>query len=275
MPHDLPALNNEFTLRYGAPVGPMAAGNDVIASLLSHRSIRGYLGDALPEGTVELLVAAAQSAATSSNMQLWSVIAVEDPATLAKLAELSNGQKHIAQAPLNLVWLVDLSRAERIGEAHGHEFPVLPYTETFMVGVIDAALAAQNAVVAAESLGLGTVYIGAMRNHPQAVAELLGLPPQVMAVFGLCVGTPDPALKTQVRPRLPQSVVLHRERYSTAGEAEGIASYEQRFADYQKAEGLPTSGWLSRVFDRLGTLRSMSGRDKMRTALAALGFKLD
>jgi len=275
MPHDLPPLNTEFTLRYGAPVAPMADGNEVIASLLSHRSIRGYLGDALPEGTVELLVAAAQSAATSSNMQLWSVVAVEDPSTRAKLADLSGGQKHIAQAPLNLVWLVDLSRAERIGAAHGHDFPVLPYTETFMVGVIDAALAAQNAVVAAESLGLGTVYIGAMRNHPQAVAELLGLPAQVMAVFGLCVGYPDPAQPTQVRPRLPQSVVLHRERYSTAGEAEAIASYEQRFANYQKAEGLPASGWLSRVIDRLGTIRSMSGRDKMRGALAALGFKLD
>ena len=65
-------------------------------------------------------------------------------------------------------------------------------------------------VVAAESLGLGTVYIGAMRNDPQRVAELVGLPKQAVVVFGLCVGHPDPAAKAEVKPRLPQSSVLQR-----------------------------------------------------------------
>lgn len=268
------SLDAALALRYGTAMSLPLAANDTIASLMAHRSVRSYLPDALPDGTVELLVAAAQSAATSSNMQLWSVLAVEDKATLAKLAAMANNQKHIEVAPLNLLWLVDLSRAERLAAANGTTFPVLPYTETFMVGVIDAALAAQNAVVAAESLGLATVYIGALRNQPEQLAELLGLPPHVMVAFGLCVGHADPAQPTPVRPRLPQSVVLHRERYDTAGEAVGIAEYETRFRVAQQVAGLPPSGWIARVIDRLGALKSLSGRDRMRTALAALGFPL-
>jgi len=278
MPHDLhPAdssLDAALARRYGTALSLPVETNDTIAGLLEHRSVRGYLPDALPEGTVELLVAAAQSAATSSNMQLWSVLAVEDKATLAKMAAMANNQKHIEIAPLNLLWLVDLSRAERMAETIGTEFPTLPYTETFMVAVIDAALAAQNAVVAAESLGLGTVYIGALRNQPEELAKLLGLPPHVMVAFGLCVGHPDPAQPITVRPRLPQSVVLHRERYDTTHEAAGIADYENRFRTMQQAVGLPPSGWIARVIDRMGALKSMSGRDSMRSALAALGFPL-
>jgi nitroreductase len=68
----------------------------------------------------------------------------------------------------------------------------------FLMAAIDTALAAQNAVVAAESLGLGTVYIGALRNQPERVAQVLGLPHKSFAVFGLCVGHADPEQPTGV-----------------------------------------------------------------------------
>lgn len=270
-----PTQSDAIALRYGAPLDGVAPGNAVIDALLSHRSVRAYLPDALPDGTTELLIAAAQSAATSSNMQLWSVIAVEDPARRARLSALANNQKHITEAPLFLLWLADLSRAERLGAAAGVEMEGLPYTETFMVAMIDAALAAQNATVAAESLGLGTVYIGSMRNHPEAAAAELGLPPQCMVAFGLCVGFPDPAKPAPIRPRLPQSVVLHHERYDASVDATGIALYDQRFTTHQHAVGLPPNGWISRVIDRLGTAAGLGGRDTMRQALKALGFPLD
>ena len=79
---------------------PPAAWNDVIEQLFQHRSVRSYLRDPLPEGTLELLVGAAQSAASSSNLQTWSVLAVAEPARKAELAELAARQKHIEQAPL-------------------------------------------------------------------------------------------------------------------------------------------------------------------------------
>lgn len=270
MQHSSTALH----ARYGAPQSPAPAWNAVLDCLMEHRSVRAYLPEPLTAGTTELLVAAAQSAATSSNMQMWSVVAVTDPARLARLAVLAGNQQHIADAPLFLLWLADMSRAERIGAAQDTPMAGLPFTETFIVGVVDAALAAQNAAVAAESLGLGTVYIGSMRNHPEQVAAELGLPSQSMVVFGLCVGHPDPSRPAAIKPRLPQSVVLHHERYDASVDAAGIATYETTFKAFQHAEGLPASGWVSRVVDRLGLVGSLGGRDRMRDALKFLGFPL-
>jgi len=159
------ASSTALERRYGTGALPKVGPWSPVAELLlGHRSVRGYKDQALPAGTFETLVAAAQSAATSSNMQTWSVIAVRDASRKAQLAKIAGSQKHIEQCPLFLVWLADLSRAKRIEEAEGVPLVTLPYLESFLVAAIDAALAAQNAVVAAESLGLSTVYIGALRN---------------------------------------------------------------------------------------------------------------
>jgi nitroreductase len=250
--------------------------NDTLSVMLDHRTVRAFDKDKrLADGTLETLVAASQSAATSSNMQTWSVVAVTDPAIRAKCAIWAGNQPQINEAPLLLVWLADLSRAERIGAAAGREMEALPYTEAAMVAMLDAAIAAQNAAVAAESLGLSTCYIGALRNKPEELSAELGLPQQCFAVFGLCVGWPDHARPSPLRPRLPQDVVLHRERYNTTGEAAGIAAYETRFAEHQRDTGLPTSGWVARVLERLGPVRGLGGRHGMRNSLKALGFPLD
>ncbi len=261
-------------MRYGAPVAPPAAWNEVLASLLAHRSVRAYLPDALPPGTVEVLAAAAQSAASSSNLQVWSVVAVEDPARKARLAALAGGQAHIAMAPLLFVWLADLSRAERLAQARDKPLEGVAFLESFIVAVVDAALAAQNAAVAAESLGLGTCYIGAMRNKPEEVAAELGLPSNVMAVFGLTVGHPDPANPAAVKPRLPQSVVVHREQYDATAEPEGLAAYDARLAEFQEAEAMQPVGWTPAVLSRLRDGGSLSGRHRIREALHTLGFGL-
>lgn len=162
--------------RYGFEMPVEGPWNEHLALLLSHRSVRGYRPDALPEGTLTMLMAAAQSAATSSNLQSWSVIAVTDPAKKAAFADIASSQKHIEQCPLFLVWLADLSRHHRMAEQESVTLEVLPLTESFLVAALDAGLAAQNATVAAESIWLSTVYIGALRNDPEKVSELLGLP---------------------------------------------------------------------------------------------------
>lgn len=142
-----------LALRYGSGAEPAPGPwNDVIATLLSHRSVRGFRPDALPDGTLETLVAAAQSASTSSNLQTWSVVAVTDPAKKAALAKIANNQKHIEQCPLFLVWLADVSRNERLGDEEGVTLETIPHLETYLVAAIDASLAAQNATVAAELL---------------------------------------------------------------------------------------------------------------------------
>ncbi|OUL27346.1 NADPH-dependent oxidoreductase [Nostoc sp. RF31YmG] len=262
--------------RYGAsPTNTALPGNDFISSLLSHRSIRAYLSDALPPGTLETLVAAAQSASTSSNLQTWSVVAVEDAKRKEKLSQLASNQAHIRSCPLFLVWLADLARLAHISESRGLPHEGLDYLEMFLMAAIDAALAAQNAVVAAESLGLGTVYIGALRNKPEEVAEVLSLPKHVFAVFGLCVGYSDRTIETAIKPRLPQTAVLHRETYKLAEQEEDIAVYNQAMQAFYKSQNMNVPGdWTEHSAKRVAFAESLSGRDRLREALKNLGFEL-
>ena len=263
-----------LTLRYGAGAEPKAGPwNDTIALMLAHRSVRGFRPDALPEGTIETLIAAAQSAATSSNLQTWSVIAVDDPAVRAELAVIAGNQKHIEQCPIFLVFLADVSRNQRLAAEAGTELAGMPFLESFLVAAIDAALAAQNAVVAAESLGLSNVYIGALRNDVARVSALLGLPPGATPVFGLCVGHALPGREGEVKPRLPQAAVLHRDRYA-ANDAGHRAAYDPRMADFSAKNEMGPTTWTQRVIARLGTMKALNGRDRLKDALIGLGFPL-
>ncbi|MEH1997469.1 MAG: NADPH-dependent oxidoreductase [Nostoc sp.] len=262
--------------RYGEiPFNPEIQWNDSLTALLSHRSIRSYLSSPLPPGTLELLIAAAQSASTSSNLQTWSVVAVEDEQRKEELSKLAGNQAHIKQVPLFLVWLADLARLARVADSRGLSHDGLEYLEMFVTATIDAALAAQNATVAAESLGLGTVYIGGIRNHPQEVAEILNLPSSVYAVFGLCVGYPNPEVEAAIKPRLPQSAVLHRETYKLAEQEEAIAHYNDIIKEFYTEQKMNVPGdWSEHSAQRIATVESLKGRDRLREVLNNLGFKL-
>ncbi len=246
----------------------------MIEALLAHRSVRTFLPDTLPPGTLELLAAAAQSASTSSNVQAWSLVAVTEPALKARLAELSGRQDFIARAPLFLAFVADTSRLRRLGARHGKPMEGLDYLESFIVASVDAALASQNAVVAAEALGLGTVYVGALRNRPEEVAAELNLPPGAVALFGLCVGQPDPAAPGAVKPRLPQAAVLHHDRYDHAAEDAAIAAYDERLKAFSVSQGIGPSGWVGRMLARVADAAALHGRDRMKPALRRLGFPL-
>ena len=262
--------------RYGAAAAPAAGKlNEVLRCLLAHRTVRAYLPDALPPGTLETLLAAAQSAPSSSNLQLWSVIAVEDAGRKARLAQVAGGQAHIQQAPLFLVWLADLSRADRVAAARGRSMEGCAYLESFVVAAIDAGLAAQNAAAASEAMGLGTCYVGALRNDPERVAAELGLPPRAMALFGLCVGREDQARASAIKPRLPQALVAYRERYTPhPAEAELVAKYDETLAAFSRSHGMGDVTWTSRVFARMGSVKGLNGRERMRAMMQALGFEL-
>ena len=260
--------------RYGDAAPRPGPFNTTIETMLSHRSVRVFLPRALPGGTLETLVAAAQSASTSSNMQAWSVIAVEQAERKSRIATLAGDQDFIRQAPLFLAWCADTSRLQRTAQARGATLGGIDYLESWIVASVDAALAAQNAFVAAESLGLGCVYVGALRNHPEAVAAELELPPHVMGLFGLAIGYPNPAVPALVKPRLPQSLVLHREQYSAAAEAEAVPAYDAALSAFSAENGMGKTDWTGRVIDRLGTAASLRGRERMRSSLGARGFEL-
>ncbi|MDH6287022.1 nitroreductase [Rhodococcus opacus] len=250
-----------------------AQWNPVLEALHSHRSVRRYLPDPLTDETLDVLVSAAQSAATSSNLQAWSVVAVRDADSKARLAALAGDQAHIIEAPVLLVWLADFARVRQLAGDRGAPIEGADYLESSYIGFIDAALAAQNAVTAAESLGLGTVFIGALRNKPEEVAAELGLPPHVFAVFGLVVGQPHPDADAQIKPRLPRAAVLHHEKYDLPAQRDHVDAYEGRIAAFYSAQQLEHS-WIDRVLDRLASATRLNGRDRLKESLVRLGFPL-
>lgn len=134
-----------YRLRYGseAPSAPPAEWTEALANQLAHNSARSYRSDPVSEETLTALIAAAQSAPTSGNLQLWSVVAVRDEVRRTRLAELAGDQQFIVQAPLFLVWLADLARARHVAEeiglatAEGADF-----VESALLGFVDVALAA-------------------------------------------------------------------------------------------------------------------------------------
>lgn len=261
--------------RYGAADAPAATRwNSVLETLVAHRSVRAFLPRALPDGALDLLLAAAQSAASSSNLQAWSVVAVTDPARKARLAAVAGGQKHIEQAPLFLVWLADLDRLADVATGEGVEVDGIAYLELLVVGIVDAALAAQNAVTALELLDLGSVYIGALRNNIETVAAELALPPRVLPVFGLSVGYPDPSVVTGIKPRLAPSAVLHHETYRRKDHKDAVLRYNAVLNAFQRAHGLPIEDWSGKVAERVSTPAALAGRHRLRQALQTLGFEL-
>ena len=197
--------------------------NAILDLIHAHGSVRHYKPDPVPASLVETIVAAGQRASTSSNTQTFSVVAVTDPEKRAKLAELSGGQKHILQAPVFLAWCADRYRLERANQMRGYEHNA-ETVENFLVAAIDAAITAQNAALAAESLGLGICYIGSIRNNTAEIIKLLELPEHVFPITGMTIGWPEKA--PMIRPRLSQEAILHWESYNTEQDA-ALLAYDQ------------------------------------------------
>jgi nitroreductase len=274
-PETAPMTVDLLRRRYGSDQpASTAEWNTALEAILSHRSVRTYLPKPVPESVLQLIVAAAQSAPTSSSLQAWSVVAVEDPERRKKLAELASPNPQIISAPLFLVWIADLSRLRKITAKQGRTGEGLDYLESFLLATIDATLAAQNALVALESLGFGTCYIGGIRNHPAEVGELLGLPPEAFAVFGMTVGYPDPAVETEVKPRLPQSVVFHREQYQAAPPEADLSTYEHTMRSFQTGQGMAVRGWTSVVASRIADAPALKGRHVLLDVVRRMGFKV-
>ncbi len=237
--------------------------------LRSHRSIRKFVDEPLADDVVADLVRSAQAAATSSNLQATTVIRVRNAETRARIAEVAGGQRQIETAGAFTVWCADLNRtATACGMAGGTMTTGM--TEQFIIATVDVALAAQNAVVAAEAQGYGICYIGAVRNDPQTVADLLRLPDHVYPVFGLCIGVPDQ--DPEVKPRLPVEVVLKDDVYDDTDDRAGIEAYDETLRAYYRTRtgGTKDSSWT----EEMARLVDGERRPHMRDFLGRRGFEL-
>lgn len=269
-------LSKLLAQRYGgsSPPGLDVPTTPVIEMLLQHKSVRKLLPDALQPGTVEALIAAAQSASTSSMLQTWSAIAIEDPEHKSAVARLAGDQDFIRQAPLFLVFCPDLNRLTNICEQRQQSGLGLEKMDPFIMATVDAALAAQSAAIAVESLGLGFCYVGAVRNNAREMADLLGLPPRTFGLVGMAIGKADTSEISGVKPRLPMEEVLHRERWSEKYHENFILSYDKALGDFhdehQKHGRKPWSHHMARI----ASSEQQDGRENLRQFLEGQGFGL-
>jgi len=243
-----------------------------------HASVRRYKTEPLPASVIETIIAAAQCASTSSNLQTYCVVAVTDAGKLARLSELCGNQAHIREAPVFLAWCADLARLERVCQLRSYA-QVTEYAENFLVAAIDVSIVAQNAALAAESLGLGICYIGSIRNNPAEVIELLGLPRLTFPITGMTLGWPEkPA---NLKPRLSLQSVLHWELYDRTAEDDGLRSYDATMiaTGIYKGRQVPVPGkpvemedygWMEHSARRV----SQAVRTGLSAALEKQGFSL-
>ena len=228
----------------------------------SHRSIRRFTGQPIMPEDLAQIIACAQSAATSSLQQCVSIVRVTDQAARQQLEVLTGHQAYVAKAAEFIVFCADFNR-------HQQMLPVahVGYIEQLMTASIDAGLMAQNALLAAQSLGLGGVYIGGIRNHPSEVVILLQLPEQVFPLFGLCLGYP--AEMPEQKPRLPQSLVLHENHYQ-AIDMDVLEQYNQKMRAYyaQRSSNNKTIDWTHLMQQKL----SGEARPFMKDCLHKQGF---
>ena len=159
------------------------------------------------------------------------------PDSKKRLAELCSDQQPIHESAAFLVFCADMHRLTLCAKMHGETDYDLGLTEAFVAAVVDTALVMQNTAIAAESTGLGICMIGAMRDHPFEVREVLRLPEHVLAVAGMCLGWP--AKKFEPKPRLPLEAVWHREHYRSDGEVTPlIDAYDGILSAFHQSQGM-------------------------------------
>lgn len=242
--------------------------NQTIEMLTDHRSIRKYKDIPVSEQIVQQIVSAAQWSSTSSHFQAYTIINVKDPVRRAQIAEATGGQKWVVNAPLFLVFCADLHRAQKYWV--NKQDRVFSNNEFFIIATVDATLAAQQAFIAAKSLGLGGVYIGGIRNNLETVSEALNLPNLVYPVFGMCLGYPDD--DPGAKPRMPLQAIYKVDTYDETDEEPIVAAYNQHVKEYylERTGGTTDETWS----ERCGRLMMEKTRDNLGLFLKSKGFNI-
>jgi len=251
--------------------------NPFIEVIHSHTSVRDFKSDPLSEELIRTIVNAGQRAATSSNLQMYSVVVSTKQEDKELLSGYCGNQQQIIDAPVFLTWCADLSRLERICQSLDYDQHA-DYFENSLLAAVDSTIAAQTAGLAAESLGLGFCYIGAIRNHPKEIISLLSLPKLVFPLVGMTLGRPSK--RREPRPRLPLDSVLFWDRYNSDFEDPLLDEYDLEMIKTGIYEGrrIPASktdpgsdyGWREHSARRVSKIQ----RPHLRAVLEEIGYLL-
>ncbi|OLQ73417.1 nitroreductase A [Photobacterium proteolyticum] len=239
--------------------------NQTIETILQHRSIRKFTEQAISAQQLSAILDCAIAASSSSFIQCVSIVRITETDKREQLVEFAGGQPYVASAAEFLVFCADFQRHQQI-----HPEAQLGFTEQTLIGAVDAALMAQNAMVAAESLGLGGVYIGGIRNNPEGVSKLLSLPHHVIPLFGLCLGYP--AQHPELKPRLPQSMIVHQNSYQAELDSVQLAHYDNEVREYYRTRtgGNKETSWSEQITATL----NKEARPFMKEFINTKGFSV-
>lgn len=242
-------------------------GNVTINAILGRASCRQFDPEPVPEPLLQTLLAAAFSAPSKSDLQQRTVILIRDRDKQLRIAALSEALEWVGEAPLFMVWCGDNRRIRQVSDWRGHAF-ANDHLDTFMNAAVDAAIAMQTFIIAAESAGLGCCPVSQIRDQVEALSRELKLPDYVFPVAGLCVGWPGEL--PGVSPRLPLSLTVHEDQYTEPETLpETIAEYDRRRESIS-----PTTAADQRMVDRFG-ISGDYGWSENRSRQAAVPARTD
>ena len=198
---------------------------ETLKSILSRRSIRKFLNKPISKELLSLILAAAQSAPSKSNLQQYSILVIQDQNIKNEISNLIGNTKWALTAPIFFLYLADIRRNIKITNDRGYEHKN-NNVDTFMNGVIDAALSMQSTICASESLGLGVCPISMIRNIIEDIKGICKLPKGVFPIAGLAMGWPDQ--KSNVSIRLSQDIVIHFDKYDEKDLIQKINKYDEK-----------------------------------------------
>lgn len=234
-----------------------SAENDTIRTQLNHRTIRAFTDEPVDDRIIDTLMDVARHAPTSSFYQQTTVIRVSNPAARQAVYEAS-GQPYVGGTQGELfVFVVDLYRNARIREEAGVSVAPLESAALFFEGAEDTLIAAQNVVVAAESLGLGTVYLGSIGGNSRLVINTLKLPSRTYPLVGLLVGHPDQ--EPELKPRLPREFTIAVDTYPVVENYhEALSGYDDVVQTYYdlRDTNRRIDSFTTQISNKLGTGRA-------------------
>jgi nitroreductase len=182
-----------------------------IETILNHRSIRKYKTTPIEDSILNKVFECAFRASTTGNMQVYSIVVTKDIEKKKQLAPLHFNQPMVTQAPVMLTFCADFNRFNKWCEQN-NATPGYDNFLSFMTGAIDALLAAQNACIGAESLGLGICYLGTTLYNAEKIMEVLKLPKGVIPITAITLGYPEEI--PELVDRLPANGIIHYEEYN-------------------------------------------------------------
>ena len=205
--------------------------NEILQALSARKSVRVYTEEPVTDAERDAILQAAFQAPTAGNQQLYTILNITDPALKACMADLCDHQPFIAKAPLVLVFLADCRRWLRAYHAAGIADARTPGAGDLLLALADTCIAAQNAVVAAESLGIGSCYIGDVIENAEQMRETLHLPEYVVPACMLVFGRPTDQQKARPKPaRFEKDAVVCENTYRDRTDAELRADFTARAA---------------------------------------------